>query len=315
MTTDFDTANFNALDNNALNSNTLNSDTANNAATSDNANRNAPIGLFDSGVGGLSIYLHLQKQLPNERFIYYADSQNLPYGDKTHEQISTFTEQAVAWLMTQGVKMIVIACNSASAYTLERLRGLYHIPIVGLVPALKPATKLTKTGNIAVLATQATLNGNSLNAIIQNHASPYGIVVKKYFEPSLVPWVELGMPNNHPACQYLADFLKTLQKERVDVLVLGCTHYPFFRPHLQHHINKHHLTISLIDSGLAIAQRVQFLLDEWQLSTKDNSSSIPLQFYSSKAGSELTAKRLINLPLVVIKDKPLTGNINLANND
>lgn len=292
---------------------TTNFDTTNHTATSDYVNQNAPIGLFDSGLGGLSIYLHLQKQLPNERFIYYADSQNLPYGDKTHEQISTFTEQAVAWLVAQGVKMIVIACNSASAYTLERLRALYHIPIVGLVPALKPATTLTKTGNIAVLATQATLNGKSLNAIIQNHASPYGIVVKKYFEPSLVPWVELGMPSNHPACQYLADFLDTLHKERIDVLVLGCTHYPFFRPHLQHHINKQHLTISLIDSGLAIAQRVQFLLDELQLSTQNNNPSAPLQFYSSKAGSEITAKRLINLPLVVINNKPITNPISITN--
>lgn len=284
---------------------TTNFDTTNHTATSDYVNQNAPIGLFDSGLGGLSIYLHLQKQLPNERFIYYADSQNLPYGDKTHEQISTFTEQAVAWLVAQGVKMIVIACNSASAYTLERLRALYHIPIVGLVPALKPATTLTKTGNIAVLATQATLNGKSLNAIIQNHASPYGIVVKKYFEPSLVPWVELGMPSNHPACQYLADFLDTLHKERIDVLVLGCTHYPFFRPHLQHHINKQHLTISLIDSGLAIAQRVQFLLDELQLTAKSQNPPAPLQFYASKTGNEAIAKQLISLPLMVVSNEHL----------
>ncbi|GAF56063.1 glutamate racemase [Psychrobacter sp. JCM 18901] len=139
--------------------------------------------MFDSGVGGLSVYLHLAQQLPTERYVYYADTLNVPYGNRDSGDIETLTLKAVEWLHKQGCKLIVIACNSASAYALDTARRCYpHIPIVGLVPALKPAVLASKSGHVAVLATKATLNGTLLNDVIVNFAKPNNTVVTKYFD-------------------------------------------------------------------------------------------------------------------------------------
>ena len=132
-----------------------------------NQDRDAPIGLFDSGVGGLSIYKHLAEQLPAERYVYYADTLHVPYGNRDSDDIQALTLTAVEWLYQQGCKLIVIACNSASAYALDAARQQYpQLPIVGLVPALKPAVLTSQSGHVAVLATKATLNGTLLNQVI-----------------------------------------------------------------------------------------------------------------------------------------------------
>ena len=178
-----------------------NNSVINNAVKND---RSAPIGLFDSGVGGLSVYLHLAQQLPHERYVYYADTLHVPYGNRDSEDIKALTLIAVEWLYQQGCKLIVIACNSASAYALETARRCYpQLPIVGLVPALKPAVLASKTGHVAVLATKATLNGTLLNDVITNVASPHATKVTKYFDPKLVPWDESGMPKDSKTAQDL----------------------------------------------------------------------------------------------------------------
>ncbi|MGM8900159.1 glutamate racemase, partial [Psychrobacter sp. 1Y4] len=198
-----------------------------------NTARSAPIGLFDSGVGGLSIYLHLAQQLPNERYIYYADTLNVPYGNRDSEDIEALTLKAIEWLYQQGCKLIVIACNSASAYALDTARKCYpQLPIVGLVPALKPAVLASKSGHVAVLATKATLNGSLLNDVIASFANPNSTVVTKYFDPQLVPWVEAGMPVEDETAQRLRQQLQAFANEGIDQLVLGCTHYPFFKSFL-----------------------------------------------------------------------------------
>ena len=153
---------------------------------------------------GLSVYLHLAQQLPSERYIYYADTLNVPYGNRESEDIETLTLSAVAWLYQQGCKLIVIACNSASAYALEMARRYYpQLPIVGLVPALKPAVLASNSGHVAVLATKATLNGTLLSNVIDNFARPSNVEVVKYFDPQLVPWVEAGMPEQDETAQRL----------------------------------------------------------------------------------------------------------------
>lgn len=248
----------------------------------------APIGIFDSGVGGLSVYLHLRALLPDERFVYFADTKNVPYGDKTSDEIASFSEQAIEWLMGYGVKLIVVACNSASAHALDRLRAKCpDIPIVGLVPAIKPACALTQTKSIAVLATRATLQGGLLAKVIDNYATPCGVSVHKHFEPTLVPWVEAGMPTDHQAVPLLKNQVQVWADMGVDTLVLGCTHYPFFRPFLLELIAKQNLPITVIDSGLAIAQRVQSLLETFELQTPTPSPSPLLFFSSAKQNSPL----------------------------
>lgn len=256
-----------------------------------------PIGVFDSGVGGLSVYQHLHKILPNEQFVYYADTLNVPYGNKDAKTIEQLTEKAVIWLLTYQVKLIVIACNSASAYTLATLRQKYAVPIVGLVPAIKPATALTKTKRIAVLATQATLMSQPLADVIKEQATPKAITVSKHFDPSLVPWVEQGMPTDSKTHKDLLALPHTLTKEQIDVLVLGCTHYPFFKHLLQNEIDQHQLNLMLIDSGLAIALRVKSLLNALSLSTDNQSKASPLILYATQKGIMPIVNRLIALPI------------------
>ncbi|WP_296191870.1 MULTISPECIES: glutamate racemase [unclassified Psychrobacter] len=240
--------------------------------------RSAPIGLFDSGVGGLSVYLHLAQQLPHERYVYYADTLHVPYGNRDSEDIKALTLAAVEWLYQQGCKLIVIACNSASAYALETARRYYpQLPIVGLVPALKPAVLASKTQHVAVLATKATLNGALLNDVITNVAIPHTTRVTKYFDPNLVPWVELGMPEDSETAQDLRAQLQQFLQDGVDQLVLGCTHYPFFKAFLRQEITQQLLPIEVVDSGHAIAERVK------QLLIADQLSALPVKVSANEA--------------------------------
>ena len=140
----------------------------------------APIGVFDSGLGGLSVLTHLQRRLPFEHYIYLADTLHVPYGSRTQADICQLTLQAVAWLNSQGCKLIVIACNSASAHGLQAARRLYpDVPIVGLVPALKPAVMNSQTKQVAVLATPATLHGYLLNEVIEQVAKQFNLFVQQ----------------------------------------------------------------------------------------------------------------------------------------
>ncbi|WLP94288.1 glutamate racemase [Psychrobacter sp. M13] len=250
----------------------------------------APIGLFDSGVGGLSVYKHLAQQLPSERYIYYADTKHVPYGNRESRDIENLTLNAIDWLYHQGCKLIVIACNSASAYALEIARYRYpQLPIVGLVPALKPAVLNSKSGKIAVLATKATLQGDLLNQVITEVATPRGYTVTKYFDPYLVPWVEAGMPENSETAERLKQMLKYFCAEGIDYLVLGCTHYPFFREFLLKQITDNHFPMQVVDSGQAIAARVQHLLVTNKIMALDRRDDFiqPLTFYASKYDSQL----------------------------
>jgi len=278
---------------------------AGNTVVSDK-NRSAPIGVFDSGVGGLSVYLHLAQQLPTERYIYYADTLNVPYGNRDSEDIEALTLKAVEWLHQQGCKLIVIACNSASAYALDTARRCYpHIPIVGLVPALKPAVLASKSGHVAVLATKATLNGTLLNDVIINFAQPNNTLVTKYFDPQLVPWVEAGMSEQDETAERLRQQVRIFANEGVDQLVLGCTHYPFFKTFLLDEIAQQQLSIQVIDSGQAIAERVRQLLIANNLSAslmsekrenlsqktskKNTITRLPLTFHATKYSDRLCA--------------------------
>lgn len=260
-----------------------------------NTDGRAPIGLFDSGVGGLSVYMHLAEQLPAEHYIYYADTLHVPYGNRDSKNIEALTLTAVEWLYQQGCKLIVIACNSASAHALETARGCYpQLPIVGLVPALKPAVLASQSGHVAVLATKATLDGALLNQVINEVAAPKGTRVTKYFDPNLVPWVEAGMPEISETAQRLRQQLQAFASANVDYLVLGCTHYPFFKSFLLEEIKTQQLALQVVDSGQAIATRVQSLLAEQQLLAVAEPSfnyvahrRYPLAFYASDYNDRL----------------------------
>ena len=240
----------------------------------------SPIGVFDSGVGGLSVYRHLRQQLPYERYLYYADTKHVPYGSRTAEDISHLTLTGIDWLIRQGCKLVVVACNSGSAHALNQARLRYPtIPIVGLVPALKPALAYVQAKNaqltqasanlsnhlgnhVAVLATMATLHGQPLNDVMVQFATPHAIKVSKWYEPALVPWVERGMPPTDATAERLRKMLMLFAKQGVQAIVLGCTHYPFFKEFLLNQMVVQGHDMALFDSGNAIARRVKQLLAE-----------------------------------------------------
>lgn len=271
----------------------------------------APIGLFDSGIGGLSVYRHVRNCLPYERYLYFADTLHVPYGGRTVEEIRDLTLQAVDWLYTQGCKLIVIACNSASAYGLQVARQRYqYLPIVGLVPALKPAVLGSRTGKVAVLATQATLNGSLLNQVISEVAQPAHTQVVKYFDPMLVPWVESGMCHQDVTAQRLLEQLEQFYDDGVDHLVLGCTHYPFFRDFLLQEIQRRDWQMQVVDSGIAIAARVQYLLTESAMLNHALNRQ-PLCLYASKCDTGLyeMVTRLLAEPIQMLS---ADGRLNMV---
>lgn len=241
----------------------------------------APIGIFDSGVGGLSVAIELARYLPNENFIYFADTANVPYGAKSDQEIRDLTARAIAWLYEQGCKLVVVACNSASAFSLDYLRQFYgeRLPIIGLVPALKPAVLHSQSKVVAVLATPATFRGKLIQNVIQHFAEPAQVKVLPITCLDLVPYVEQGLQMSEQCLNTLTYILSPAIKQGADYLVLGCTHYPFLKPALEH---LYQGKLNLIDSGLAVARQTARVLLQHQLNQTKNNIEQKLKIFTSK---------------------------------
>lgn len=228
------------------------------------AAQDAPIGIFDSGIGGLSVALEIARHLPNERIVYYADTAHVPYGPRPDHEIRELTAQAIEWLYRKGCKVAVVACNTASAFSLDYLREHYgeHFPIVGLVPALKPAVLQTQSKVVAVLATPATFRGQLIKDVIQHFAEPVGVKVLAVTCLELVPFVEAGLQNSAECKATLKSILDPVLAQFADYLVLGCTHYPFLRQTIE---QLYENQFTLVDSGLAVARQTSRILIKHKL--------------------------------------------------
>lgn len=238
------------------------------------ATQHAPIGIFDSGIGGLSVALEIARYLPHERIVYYADTANVPYGPREDQNIRELTANAIEWLYRQGCKIAVVACNTASAFSLDYLREHYgeKFPIVGLVPALKPAVLQTKSKSVAVLATPATFRGKLIKDVIENFAEPLGVQVSTITCLDLVPIVEAGQQNTKACYQLLHSILDPVIQQNSDFLVLGCTHYPFLKDAIQHLYGEQ---LTLVDSGLAVARQTARILIKNNLASNQLESAQP----------------------------------------
>lgn len=218
----------------------------------------AAIGVFDSGVGGLSILKEIRRILPGEDLLYLADSAHCPYGTKPVPEIRARSLEVAAFLVESGVKAVVVACNSASVAGLDQVREAYpQIPIVGVEPALKPAHNQTRNGRIGVLATSLTLKGDRFSLLVEK----YGADVQVFTQPApgLVELVENGELDTPEAEKLLRLYLAPLLKEQVDTLVLGCTHYPFLRETIQKICGP---SVTVIDTGLAVAKQTLRVLEQ-----------------------------------------------------
>lgn len=222
-----------------------------------------PIGVFDSGLGGISVLLEMQQLLPHESVLYYADSAYCPYGLRSPEEIRERSRLVTGHLIAEGAKAVVVACNTASAMAITHLREQFpDTPIIGLEPAVKPAVALTATSNVGVLATPRTVAGERLRWLIETHAG--GVTVHTVAAPGLVELVEAGILDGEPVVEALQPLLDPMIEAEVDVVVLGCTHYPFLRESIQDYVGE---GVQVIDSGVAIARRTEYVLSQAKLLT------------------------------------------------
>ncbi len=222
--------------------------------------QNRPIGVFDSGLGGLSVLTHINRLLPAEDVIFLADQANIPYGEKSSAEISRLIKAAVPMLITEGAKVVVLACNSASVATIEELRLQYpETPFVGVIPAIKPAVERTKTGKVAVFATRTTLRSPLYSELKQTHAGQVEIIDIPC--PEWVGMVESGTF----AATKVKKPVDTALQAGADQLVLGCTHYPFLTELLEKTVRGR---AELQESGPSIARQVERILTANEARTK-----------------------------------------------
>ncbi|WP_077044992.1 glutamate racemase [Pseudomonas sp. KK4] len=223
--------------------------------------REAPIGVFDSGVGGLSVLAEIQRLLPNESLLYVADCGHIPYGEKTPAFIQRRCSVIAEFFQQQGAKALVLACNTATVAGVADLRRDYpQWPIVGMEPAVKPAAAATRSGVVGVLATTGTLQSAKFAALLDRFANDVRVMTQPC--PGLVELIESGDLHSPALRQLLEGYVRPLLGEGADTIILGCTHYPFLKPLLRQMIPD---DISLIDTGAAVARQLQRLLNERDL--------------------------------------------------
>ncbi|MFK5957978.1 MAG: glutamate racemase [Lutibacter sp.] len=250
--------------------------------------KNQPIGIFDSGIGGTSIWKEVLKLLPYEHTIYLADSKNAPYGEKTSEEIISLSIKNTELLISKGCKLIIVACNTATTNAIDYLRKNYNVPFIGIEPAIKPAALLSKTGAIGILATKGTLTSE----LFEKTADEYTKNILKIEQDGegLVPLIEAGKLNSTELNNLLSTYLKPMLNFNIDHLVLGCTHYPYLIPQINRILGKH---IKIIDSGEAVAKQTKAILEKNNLcSTKTTFNQH--QFYTNTT-TKVLSKMLLNV--------------------
>jgi len=241
--------------------------------------KDAPIGVFDSGVGGLTVVREIMRQIPNEKIIYFGDTARVPYGSKSQDTITRFSEQIVRFLRSFQVKTIVVACNTASAYALDTLEKESDIPIMGVVkPGAKIASQVTKNGRIGVIATEATIGSQIYTKYIKNLRSDVTIYGKAC--PLFVPLVEEGLREDPVTDEIARRYLSELIDIDIDTLILGCTHYPLIRSTLGRIMGE---GVTLVNPAYETARELKEMLSELDLLNTDppGLGSNRYQFYVS----------------------------------
>ncbi|MBT8260397.1 MAG: glutamate racemase [Bacteroidia bacterium] len=244
-----------------------------------------PIGIFDSGVGGTSIWKELNALLPHENTIYLADSKHAPYGPKGKDRIIELSVKNTDYLLSQNCKLIIVACNTATTNAIEYLRANYKVPFIGIEPAIKPAALNTKTNAVGILATKGTLSSALFNTTSTKFASEIKVIEQN--GEGIVQLIESGGLYSSKMKDLLQLYLNPMLDASIDYLVLGCTHYPYLIPILSELLPKH---VKVIDSGEAVARQTKAVLKEHSLI---NTSIInpKLEFYTN--GNPEVLKQLL----------------------
>ena len=235
----------------------------------------SPIGIFDSGVGGTSIWQEIHKLLPHESTIYLADSKNAPYGPKGKQKIVELSIKNTELLIEKGCKLIVVACNTATTNAIRYLRENYDVPFIGIEPAIKPAALQTKSNAIGILATKGTLSSELFHKTSDLYGN--GVTIIEQIGEGLVPLIENGEINSPEMENLLKLHIQPMIAANIDYLVLGCSHYPYLIPKLQTLLPKH---VTIIDSGIAVAKQTQAILEQHSISALTSTTGNCI-FYSN----------------------------------
>lgn len=256
-----------------------------------------PIGMFDSGVGGMTVFSEIINKLPNENIIYFGDTKRFPYGNKSRESIISLSKNAINFLISKNVKCIVIACGTATSQAIEEVKKIYDIPIIGIIePTIKYIKNSTKLQNIGVIATRGTIKSNSWEKKIKSVRSDIKVVNKEC--PVLAEIAEEGWTNNEIAELILREYLKDINN--IDALILGCTHYPLFKELIKKILGEN---IELIDTGEKLSIYLRNKLEMLDLRNDVNNKPL-FEFYLSDIENNFTK----------IANKLLNGSITLKDN-
>ena len=236
-----------------------------------------PIGVFDSGVGGLSVLKAIRQQMPQQPVIYLADQAHVPYGQRSLEQVRAFSEEITRFLLSQGARLVVVACNAASAASLHHLRRVFpQVPFVGMEPAVKPAAEQTRTGVVGVLATPATFQGELYASVVERFAQ--GVRLLQDTCPGLVKQIEDGQLDTPQPRAILERALIPMLAEKIDTVVLGCTHYPFVIPLIQEIAGP---GVRVIDPAPSVARQTGRLLQAAGLEAGPQDAPAWVSYYTS----------------------------------
>jgi glutamate racemase len=252
-----------------------------------------PIGLFDSGIGGTSIWKEIHALLPYENTVYLADSINAPYGLKSKEEILELCIKNTEYLLNINCKIIVVACNTATTNAISELRAKYDVPFIGIEPAIKPAVNLTKTHIIGVLATKGTLNSKLFHESIAQYTS---VKIIEQIGHGLVQLIEDGDIESDKMANLLRSYVEPMLEQNIDYLVLGCSHYPYLIPQLKKIVPK---KVKIIDSGEAVAKQTQYVLGANGLLNTSNLKSEQLFYTNSDPG---VLKQILGITSNVFKE-------------
>ncbi len=245
----------------------------------------APIGVFDSGVGGISVLQHIHALLPYEQLLYVADSRYAPYGSKTPQEIQSRCFEIADFLIAKGVKAIVVACNTATAAAIDKMREKYSLPIIGMEPAVKPAAAASKNGVIGVLATVGTLKSAQFAGLLESYGRNVKVVTQGCI--GLVECIERGELRGDNTLDLLEQYCQPLLDEGADTIVLGCTHYPFVKPLIRQIVGD---GVTLIDTGAAVAKHLQKRLAALDLLTQQHQAGT-IKFWTNSYAAD--AKQVI----------------------
>lgn len=245
-------------------------------------NNSQPIGFFDSGVGGTSIWREVNQLLPQEHSIYLADSKNAPYGEKPVDEIIALSKKNTEKLLEMGCKIIVVACNTATTNAINYLRNNFNVPIIGIEPAIKPAALKSQTKAIGILATKGTLSSDLFSKTTGLYSKNINII--EVIGTGLVKLIEEEKQNTAEMDVMLRDLLKPMLAAQIDYLVLGCSHYPYLLPKLKEIIPQN---VTIIDSGEAVARQTKHVLEHFNLLNKSNLRPVH-KFYSNANPKVLT---------------------------